>query len=49
MHRPNKSAQPMPGGHRGFNREPLARHGWLQRSVALRFGAILARFDHAKA
>jgi len=30
----NKSSQPMPGGHRGFNRAPVARHGWTQRSVA---------------
>lgn len=29
----NHSAQPMPGCHRGFNREPVARHGWLRRSA----------------
>jgi hypothetical protein len=31
----NQSAQPMPGGHRGFNRKPSARHGWPQRSSSM--------------
>ena len=39
MKTPNHSAQPMPGGHRGFNREPLARHGWLQRSIRMPYHA----------
>ena len=31
----NKSSQPMPGGRRGFNRAPVARHGWPQRSLKM--------------
>jgi hypothetical protein len=29
----HKSAQPMPGGRRGFNHAPWARHGWTHRSL----------------
>jgi hypothetical protein len=36
---PNKSAQPMPGGRRGCRRAPVARHGWLQRSIRMPYHA----------
>jgi hypothetical protein len=36
---PNQSSQPMPGGHRRFNRTSLARHGWTlgHRTMRPRF------------